>query len=221
MDAQTSDGRSRFAVRRPGRHDLELRLPTPGRHNVLNALAAVAVASEEGVADDVIVRGLAGFGGVVRRFERSDRTIAGQPVTLVDDYGHHPAEVAQVVATVRTLWPARRLLMVYQPHRYTRTRDLFDEFVDVLGQADELVLLDVYPAGEPVLPEVGGRALARAVCRRGLLSPLFATSLEQAARLLRERIQANDVLLVQGAGNIELLPRMLDRPEPDERGGDA
>ena len=219
-NVKTVDGRSRFVVQRRGHRDIELRVPTPGRHNVLNALAAVAVASEEGIDDDAIVRGLAGFGGVTRRFERSDRTIAGHPVTLVDDYGHHPAEVAQVIATARALWPARRLVMVYQPHRYTRTRDLFDEFVDVLGQTDELVLLDVYAAGEPVLPEVGGRVLARAVCRRGLIAPSFADSLEQAAQLLRERVQDDDVLLVQGAGDIEHLPRMLG-PHPHEGPGSA
>ena len=215
-DVTTVAGRARFVAKRRGRGDIELDLPMPGRHNVLNALAAIAVASEEGVDDDAIVRGLANFGGVARRFERSDRTIAGHPVTLVDDYGHHPAEVAQVIATARALWPTRRLVMVYQPHRYTRTRDLFDEFVDVLGQTDELVLLDVYAAGEPVLPEVGGRVLARAVCRRGLTAPSFADSLEQAAQLLRERIQDQDVLLVQGAGDIEHLPRMLGHPYPHE-----
>ena len=220
-DVKTEDGRSRFVVQREGRRAIELHLPAPGHHNVLNALAAIAVASEEGIDDDAIVRGLANFGGVARRFECSDRTIAGHPVTLVDDYGHHPAEVAQVIATARTLWPARRLVMVYQPHRYTRTRDLFDDFVDVLGEADELVLLDVYAAGEPVLPEVGGRVLARAVCRRGLIAPSFADSLEQAAQLLRERIQDHDVLLVQGAGNIEQLPRMLGRPHPEEGRRDA
>ena len=215
-DMKTVAGRSRFVAERRHRPDLELHLPTPGRHNVLNALAAVAVASEEGIEDNAIVQGLANFGGVARRFERSERTIAGHSVTLVDDYGHHPAEVAQVIATARGLWPARRLVMVYQPHRYTRTRDLFDDFVDVLGQTDELVLLDVYAAGEPVLPEVGGPLLARAVCRGGKLAPAFADSLEQAAQLLRERLQDEDVLLVQGAGDIEHLPRMLERLHPHE-----
>ena len=215
-DVKAVDGRSRFLAQRRGHPELELHLPTPGRHNVLNALAAVAVASEEGIDDDAIVRGLASFGGVERRFQLSDRSIAGHPVTLVDDYGHHPAEVAQVIATARALWPARRLVMVYQPHRYTRTRDLFDDFVAVLGQTDELVLLDVYAAGEPVLADVGGRVLARAVCRGGKIAPSFADSLEQAAQLLRERIQDGDILLVQGAGDIEHLPRMLERVQRPE-----
>ena len=209
-------GRSRFVAERRHGPDLELHLRAPGRHNVLNALAAVAVTSEEGIDDDAIVQGLANFGGVARRFERSERTIAGHSVTLVDDYGHHPTEVAQVIATARGLWPARRLVMVYQPHRYTRTRDLFDDFVDVLGQTDELVLLDVYAAGEPVLPEVGGPLLARAVCRGGTIAPAFADSLERAAQLLRERLQDEDVLVVQGAGDIEHLPRILERLHPHE-----
>lgn len=216
IDAKTAAGRSRFVARRRNRQDIELHLPVPGRHNVLNALAAIAVASEEGIDDDAIVQGLANFRGVARRFEHGDRTIAGHLVTLVDDYGHHPAEVAQVIATARELWPGRRLVMVYQPHRYTRTRDLFDDFVDVLGQTDELVLLDVYAAGEPVLPEVGGPLLARAVCRRGLIAPSFANNLEQAAQLLREQIQDQDVLLVQGAGDIADLPRILLRLRPHE-----
>ena len=221
IDPTAVAGGSRFLVRRPSRPDLEVHLNAPGRHNVLNALAAVAVASEEGVDDDAIVQGLASFGGVARRFEQSQCKIAGHSVTLVDDYGHHPTEVAQVIATARALWPARRLVMVYQPHRYTRTRDLFDDFVDVLSQPDELVLLDVYSAGEPALPEVGGPLLARAVCRRGLIAPSFAVSLEQAVQLVRRQIQGDDVLLVQGAGDIEHLPHMLDRPYPDESAGDA
>ena len=221
IDAETVAGHTRFVTRRPDRPDLELRGPTPGRHNVQNALAAIAVATEEGLDDDAIVRGLETFRGVARRFERSDRIIAGHPVTLVDDYGHHPAEVAQVIATARSLWPARRLVMVHQPHRYTRTRDLFDDFVAVLGQVDELVLLDVYAAGEPVLPEVNGRVLASAVCRQGALTPRFAESIEQAVQLLQEQSQDHDVLLVQGAGDIERLPPMLARPQPRAGRNDA
>ena len=211
---ETADGGSRFVAQRPDRAEIELRLPTPGRHNVQNALAAIAVATEEGIDDDAIVQGLESFRGVARRFEQSETTIAGHRVTLVDDYGHHPAEVAQVIATARTLWPSRRLVMAYQPHRYTRTRDLFDDFVTVLGQVDELVLLDIYAAGEPVLPEVGGPLLARAVCRQGALKPRFAESIPQAAQLLRETAQEGDVLLVQGAGDIERLPPMLSRAHP-------
>lgn len=218
-DMDTAGGRSQFVAQRPDRPDLHLRLPTPGRHNIQNALAAIAVATEEGIDDDAIVRGLETFRGVARRFERSEATIAGHPVTLVDDYGHHPAEVAQVIATARALWPARRLVMAYQPHRYTRTRDLFDDFVPVLSQVDELVLLDVYAAGEPVLPEVGGPLLARAVCRHGALKPRFAEGFAQAAEWLRQTVQDHDVLLVQGAGDIERLPSMLEIPQKGN--GDA
>lgn len=156
-----SDGlRTHFVVKRPaGRSDLAVELKMPGRHNVLNALAAIAVATDEGVADDAICRGLAGFAGVGRRFQvYGDYQTPKGTVTLVDDYGHHPTEVEAVIRAAHDAWPDRRLVMLYQPHRFTRTRDLYEDFVRVLSEVDGLLLMDVYSAGEPAIPGEIGRA---------------------------------------------------------------
>src|SRR5690606_23648050 len=144
---------SEFRVeRRDGQSALDVKIHIPGHHNVLNATAAIAVACDEGVADEAILKGLAQFGGVGRRFQVYGEYPVGQGTAmLVDDYGHHPTEVDAVIRAVRTGWPERRLVMVYQPHRYTRTRDLYEDFVSVLSQVDVLVLLEVYSAGEPAI----------------------------------------------------------------------
>ncbi|TXI02108.1 MAG: UDP-N-acetylmuramate--L-alanine ligase, partial [Pseudomonas monteilii] len=177
---------SRFRVLRPGgRAALDLHLGLPGRHYALNATAAVAVASDEGVADEAIVRGLANFQGVARRFEsHGELPCAGGSFLLVDDYGHHPTEVAANLAAVRAGWPGRRLVMVYQPHRYSRTRELYEDFVRVLSQVDVLLLFEVYPAGPDPLPGADGRSLSGSIRQRGRIDPIFVERTEDVLELL-------------------------------------
>lgn len=205
---------SYFSVCRPDGSKLDLCVNTPGIHNVLNATAAVAVATEEGVSATAIQAGLKGFQGVARRFQIygsysvSDDKSA-EKVMLVDDYGHHPREVAATIKTVRDGWPERRLVMVYQPHRYTRTRDLFEDFVQVLSQVDKLILLDVYSAGETMIPGADGRTLARSVRNRGQVDPIFAEKVVQVPPILADLLESGDILLTQGAGNIGTLAQQL------------
>ncbi len=201
----------RFRAHRPaGRDALDVQLAMPGRHNVLNALAAVAVASEEGLDADAILQGLAGFSGVGRRFQVfEDIDIGGARAILVDDYGHHPTEVRAVLETVRQVWPNRRLVMTYQPHRYSRTRDLFGDFVEVLACVDELVVVDVYSAGEKPIAGADGRALCDAVRRHGGLEPHFAATPRTAVGLLADLVRADDLVLVQGAGNVSQISNRL------------
>lgn len=208
---ETSGRCWRFQVRRPeGHKPLDVTLAIPGRHNVLNALAAIAVATDEGLPDDAIVRGLADYSGVGRRFQiAEDVAVNGVTVTVVDDYGHHPTEVATVIQTARSVWPDRRLVMAYQPHRYTRTRDLYDDFVRVLSELDVLVLLEVYGAGEEPIPGADGKALSQGLRQRGKVIPLFAESPEEALSLLPGVLQTGDVLLVQGAGNVNQISSRL------------
>ena len=200
-----SDGlRTRFTVKRPGgRSDLDIELKMPGRHNVLNALATIAVAVDEGVADDAICAGLSGFAGVGRRFQvYGDYRIPGGSVTLVDDYGHHPTEVEAVIRAARAAWPGRRIVMLYQPHRYTRTRDLYEDFVRVLSEVDGLLLMDVYSAGEAPIPGADGRALCRSIRQRGEIEPLFVDDNLKIESLLAKVLKDGDLLITQGAGDI-------------------
>ncbi len=200
-----------FVVKRPhGLPDLEISLAIPGRHNVLNALAAIAIATDEGIDDEAITEGLRQFSGVGRRFEIVENVLIGSgSVTLVDDYGHHPTEVASVIETVRKVWPERRLVMVYQPHRYTRTRDLYDDFVKVLSGVDVLVLLEVYSAGEEPLPGADGKALCQGIRQRGTINPTFSENPDEALDLLPGLLEDGDVLLVQGAGNVSRISQHL------------
>ncbi|MCG9713768.1 UDP-N-acetylmuramate--L-alanine ligase [Shewanella insulae] len=201
---------SRFTVRREGMRDLELRVNLPGRHNVLNALAAIAVATEDEIEDAAIIRALDEFQGIGRRFQQLGEftTTAGE-VMLVDDYGHHPSEVAATIKAARSGWPDKRLVMIYQPHRYSRTRDLYDDFVEVLAQVDCLLLLDVYSAGEAPVPGADSRALCRSIRQRGQLDPIFVAEPEQLQTILPGVLQEGDLLLTQGAGNIGALSRQL------------
>ena len=203
-DYRQDGASSRFRVLRPGgRAALDLHLGLPGRHYALNATAAVAVASDEGVADEAIVRGLANFQGVARRFEsHGELPCAGGSFLLVDDYGHHPTEVAANLAAVRAGWPERRLVMVYQPHRYSRTRELYEDFVRVLSQVDVLLLLEVYPAGEDPLPGADGRSLSGSIRQRGRIDPIFIERPEDVLELLEQVLRPNDFLLLQGAGSV-------------------
>ncbi len=196
--------RSRFQLHLPGRDEpLALSLNLPGRHNVLNAAAACAVAHELALPDAALARALAEFQGIDRRLQVLGklRTAAGQ-VLLVDDYGHHPTEIAASLAAARSAWPGRRLVVVFQPHRYTRTRDLLDDFADVLSAADRLLVCEVYPAGEAAIAGADGRAICRAVRSRGQVEPVFVPALEQLPGLLNGVLADGDLLLTLGAGDI-------------------
>ncbi len=202
--------RSRFRVARPGREDwLEVELNLAGRHNVCNALAAIAVAHELGVADEDIRRGLRHFQGIARRFQcHGEVALAGRRVLYIDDYGHHPREIEAVVVALREGWPGRRLVMVFQPHRYSRTRDLFDDFVRVLGQADLLILLPVYAAGERPLAGADTHALARTIRLRGG-EPVYVEEAAELVAVLRSQLRDGDLLLTLGAGDIGALAARL------------
>ncbi|MCP4790005.1 MAG: UDP-N-acetylmuramate--L-alanine ligase, partial [Gammaproteobacteria bacterium] len=199
-----------FKVARKDLQDLDITLQMPGRHNALNALAAIAVATDLEVEAEQIEAGIAGFTGVGRRFQVLGDYPAGEGVaTLVDDYGHHPREVAATIDAIRTGWPERRLVMVYQPHRFSRTRDLYEDFVEVLSRVDVLVLLDVYPAGEDPIAGADGRALCRSIRARGALDPIFVERGAAIAPLLTDILQPGDLLLTQGAGDIGQISRAL------------
>ena len=202
VEVAGGDGPWTFTALRPDREALRISLPLPGCHNVQNALAAVAVATEEGVEDDGIVSGLEGFRGVSRRFATCACRFAGKTLTLVDDYGHHPTEIEGVVRTARRIWPGRRIVMVYQPHRYSRTRDLYEEFVDVLSRFDELLIAEVYPAGERPIAGADGAALAGDVRLANGSHPEFVPTPESALDRLRTVVADGDVVVVQGAGDI-------------------
>ena len=202
-------GRWVFHIERPVAPTLKISLAIPGKHNVLNALAAVAVASDEGIADAAIVQGLSGFAGVERRFQVQDVQHCELNISVVDDYGHHPTEVAAVIETARELWPERRIAMVYQPHRYSRTHDLFDDFVRVLSGVDALLLMEVYAAGEEPVAGADSKALCRAIRQRGSLDPVYAQDPDEAQMLLDKFLSEGDVLLVQGAGNVNRVSHYL------------
>ncbi|WP_197737305.1 UDP-N-acetylmuramate--L-alanine ligase [Aquicella siphonis] len=197
--------RTQFVVQRPkGQSPLPVTLNLPGRHNVLNALAAIAVASELKVQDRAIIEALENFAGIGRRFQVYGDFILdkGGQITLVDDYGHHPREIDATLQAARESWPDRRLVMVYQPHRYTRTRDLFGDFCNVLSKPDKLMLLDVYPAGEEYIQGADGASLVREIKKRGQLDPIFVERHESLPSLFEKELKDGDVLLMQGAGNI-------------------
>lgn len=199
-----SRGRSNFTVeRRNTDENLDICLQLPGLHNVRNALAAIAVAGELQVSDQAVVAALEKFEGIDRRFQNHGdiRTRHGK-VMHVDDYGHHPTEIAATVAAARSGWPDRRLVLVFQPHRFTRTRDLLDDFATVLSEVDVLVVMEVYAAGEAHIAGADGRAIARAVRGRGGVEPVFVESLEQLPQVLDGLINDGDLLLTMGAGDI-------------------
>lgn len=202
---------TRFTVKRPGSlADLEVSLNMPGHHNMLNALAAIAVASDEGIADEAICGALAKFEGVGRRFQvLGDVPVSGGEAMLVDDYGHHPREVNAVVKAIQEGWPEKRLVMIYQPHRYSRTRDLYEDFVEVLSEVDVLLLLEVYAAGEEPIAGADSRSLCRSIRQRGRVDPVFVSDKDQVAEVLKDILQPGDLLLTQGAGDITALAHQL------------
>ena len=199
------DGRkTHFKAWRPGqRAPLEVTLNLAGRHNVLNALAAMVVAQDLGVNDDAVLKALAGFQGVGRRFQIHGElaTPVGR-VLLVDDYGHHPRELAVTIQAAREGWPERRLVVAFQPHRYSRTRDLFEDFAEVLSQVDALVLLEVYAAGEAPIAGADARALARSIRNRGRVDPVFVLHTRDLPQALAGVLRDGDLLLTLGAGDI-------------------
>ncbi|QJQ52388.1 UDP-N-acetylmuramate--L-alanine ligase [Vitreoscilla sp. C1] len=186
-------------------------LNTPGEHNVLNALASIGIALLCGVDVAAIQAGLLQFGGVGRRFQRYDGLALpqGGSITLIDDYGHHPVELAATLAAVRGAYPSKRLVLAFQPHRYTRTRDLFEDFVSVLKQVDALVLTEVYPAGEAPIVAADSKALARAIRVHGKLEPIYVETVAELPESLAHVLQDGDILLNMGAGNISTLPKLL------------
>jgi UDP-N-acetylmuramate--alanine ligase len=210
IDIRNAGGRMHFVAQGQSA-TLPVELALAGVHNVQNALAAIAVGREVGVADAAIARALAEFKGVDRRFQRhADIALAdGGAFTLIDDYGHHPVEMAATLAAARESFPGRRIVLVFQPHRYTRTRDLFEDFVRVLSTADALVLADVYPAGESPIVAADGRALARAVRVAGRVEPVFVEAIADVAGAIRDVARNGDVVLTMGAGSIGAVPGQL------------
>lgn len=205
---------SEFDVIRPGYSEpLHIRINIPGVHNVLNATAVIAVATDEGLPCEAIQKGLENFQGVGRRFQvYGNFPIGNGEAMLVDDYGHHPREVAAVIKAVRDGWPERRLVMVYQPHRYTRTRDLYEDFVEVLSTVDALVLLEVYSAGEESIPGADSRHLCRSIRARGNLEPIFVETVDGVPDVLKDIVRAGDIVITQGAGNVGVLsPELAKR----------
>jgi len=210
-----------FKVKRPGdASDLAVRMRMPGVHNVLNALAAIVVAADEKVDDESIVYALEHFAGVGRRFQVcaevdcTDSEGNEGTVLLVDDYGHHPTEVEVTLEAIRKGFPERRLVALFQPHRYSRTRDLYEDFVRVLSEPDVLLLMDVYPAGEKPIAGAEGRALCRSIRQRGALDPVFIERDEDVAQLLSKVLKPGDLLLTQGAGDIGSLAITLTQQLP-------
>lgn len=197
-------GMTQFDVlRADGRPTLRISMGLPGLHNVCNALAAIAVADELQVNDEAIVKALREFEGIDRRFQiLGEVETAGGKVLMIDDYGHHPTELAATLAAARSGWPGKRVVLVFQPHRYSRTRDLLDDFAQALSEADVLVLLDVYAAGEAPISGADGRAIARAVRSRGAVEPVFVETLSELESVLTGLLQEGDLVLTMGAGDI-------------------
>ena len=215
IDVRSEGTRMRYTILRQGHEPLPVVLNLPGMHNVVNSLAAVAIATLVGVSDEAIVRALAEFTGVGRRFAQygevpidSEHPEKGT-FTLVDDYGHHPHEMAATIAAARGAWPGKRLVLAFQPHRYTRTRDCFEDFIKVLSQVDRLVLADVYPAGEDPIPGAGGRDLARVLRLNGCDGLVFCDSASEMPQAVRSIVEDGDVVLTMGAGNVARVPQVL------------
>lgn len=213
LDFKQEQDHSTFKVRKPDGSLLDVKLALPGIHMALNAAAAIAVAIDDGIDDQSILIALEGFLGVGRRFEQYGEFKLNSEdqatVKLVDDYGHHPSEVKATIKAVRNGWADRRLVMIFQPHRYTRTRDLYDDFVEVLGKVDVLILLDVYPAGEDLIPGADGRNLCRSIRQRGKIDPIFVAKPNEIPSVLASVVQPGDIVLTQGAGNINMVAKKL------------
>ncbi|WP_333607250.1 UDP-N-acetylmuramate--L-alanine ligase [Arsukibacterium sp.] len=201
---------SQFVITDPNGNQREIVLNLPGKHNALNATAAFALAVDEGINEQAILTALRNFAGIGRRFQQYGEFDTGRgKAILLDDYGHHPTEVAATIAAVRSAWPGRRLVMAYQPHRFSRTRDLYDDFTRVLSDVDVLLLLEVYAAGEAPIAGADSRNLCRSIRARGQLEPIYVAQPAELAGCLADVLQDGDVVLTQGAGNIGSLVKQL------------
>ncbi|MCU9998500.1 UDP-N-acetylmuramate--L-alanine ligase [[Pasteurella] aerogenes] len=209
-DYQQTGFQGHYTVITPSGQRIDVLLNVPGKHNALNATAALAVAKEEGIDDEAILAALADFQGAGRRFDQLGQFIRPNgKVMLVDDYGHHPTEVGVTIQAARQGWENKRIVMIFQPHRYSRTRDLFDDFVQVLSQVDVLIMLEVYAAGEAPIPGADSRSLSRSIRNLGKVDPIFVADHEQLPEILDQVIQDGDLILAQGAGNVSKLSRQL------------
>ncbi|HVC38334.1 MAG TPA: cyanophycin synthetase, partial [Gammaproteobacteria bacterium] len=222
-DIRRTGNVTHFKAWKPGQSQaLEVTLNLAGRHNVLNALAAMAIAQDLEVGDDAVLRAFVNFQGVGRRFQiHGEIGIPAGQVLLVDDYGHHPRELAATLEAAREGWPLRRLVVAFQPHRYTRTRDLFEDFAEVLSHVDVLVLLEVYAAGEVAIGGADGRALARSIRNRGRVDPVFVAQVQDLPEALHGILKDGDLLLTLGAGDIGSmaaeLPQRLAHKRPERK----
>lgn len=209
-DFSQSGTQSRFVISDTEGNQREVVLNLPGKHNALNATAAFALARDEGISEQAILAAFTEFEGIGRRFQQYGEFDTGNgKVLLLDDYGHHPTEVAATIAAVRAAWPERRLVMAYQPHRYTRTRDLYEDFAKVLSSVDKLLLLEVYSAGEAPIAGADSRSLCRSIRARGTLDPIYVAGPDELAPSLADVLADGDVVLTQGAGNIGALVKKL------------
>ncbi|MBN6075295.1 UDP-N-acetylmuramate--L-alanine ligase [Aggregatibacter actinomycetemcomitans] len=209
-DYQQTGFQGHYTVICPNGERIDVLLNVPGRHNALNATAALVVAKEEGIKNDAILAALADFQGAGRRFDQLGQFIRPNgKVMLVDDYGHHPTEVGVTIQAARQGWENKRIVMIFQPHRYSRTRDLFDDFVQVLSQVDALIMLDVYPAGETPIVGADSKALCRSIRNLGKVDPILVSDTAQLGDVLDQIIQDGDLILAQGAGSVSKLSRQL------------
>lgn len=206
----------KFTVVRQGKANLDITLNIPGKHNALNASAAIAVATEDDVSDEAILKAMAGTQGTGRRFDHLGEFETGNGTAmLVDDYGHHPSEVDVTIQAARAGWEDKRLVMIFQPHRYSRTRDLYDDFANVLEKVDVLIMLDVYSAGEAPIAGADGRALCRTIRSRGKIDPIFVPESSQLPNVLANVLQDGDLVLTQGAGDVGKVAKQLEVLELD------
>ncbi len=205
---------SEFVVDRPNYAPLKVTLNIPGRHNVQNALAAIAVADQVHVRDESLLRALANFSGVGRRFHmRGELALKNGTAVIIDDYGHHPAAIAVTLDATRSIWPDRRVVLAFQPHRYSRTQDLMNDFAREISKADQAICLEIYSAGEAPIPGVTGKALADQITAIGKLKPVFVPQLDQLPQVLQEVLQDQDILILQGAGDIGVMALQLGQHE--------
>lgn len=213
MNIQQRGMHTSFTVQRWGDHQpLQVTLNMPGWHNMLNALAAITVATKLGIEDTAIIDSLACFKGVGRRFQlNGELEIGGGKLVFVDDYGHHPRELAATLEALRQAWPTRRKVVIFQPHRYSRTRDLFEDFVKILSTVDVLILMDIYSAGEAPVAGADGRTLSRAIRTRGQVDPIFVENKQELVQVLAALVLPDDVILTMGAGNVGQIAADLPR----------